>query len=126
MKKLFLLFLGWFIKKPVQEQDSVRVFQFKDRENGMKRLEVYMIEGKPWFLAIDVCDMLGLKNPSATISCLDDYEKRKITIRGKDQRREKNLINESGLYFIVIRSRKPVAKEIRKWITSTVLPSVGR
>jgi prophage antirepressor-like protein len=79
--------------------------------------------GDPWFVAKDVCDILGLTNPTMAMQALDDDERAKSDLGLKG---EINIINESGLFTLIIRSDKPEAKQFRKWITSEVLPSIRK
>lgn len=85
------------------------------------------VKGEPWFVAKDVCDILGIKNNRDSISkILDDDEKgvEKADTPGGVQ--EIGIVNESGLYSLIMRSNKPMAKVFRKWVTSEVLPSIRR
>ncbi|OOR87698.1 hypothetical protein B0181_09915, partial [Moraxella caviae] len=93
--------------------------------------------GNPWFLANDVCDILEIQNTSDAIKSLDDDEKAKLEVSpsfnlGLDYRvKEINIINESGLYILILRSRKAMQKgtvqyNFRKWVTSEVLPTIRR
>jgi len=79
-----------------------------------------------WWIAKDVCDILGLSDVNKAVSKLDDDEKliRKLFVSG--QNREVVIVNESGLYTLVLRSNKPEAKLFRKWVTSEVLPSIRK
>jgi len=81
-------------------------------------------QGEPWFVANDVCNILELSNPRMAIKGLDDDEKStvRITYGGP----ERNAINESGLYTLIVRSNKPEAKKFRKWVTSEVLPAIRK
>ena len=80
--------------------------------------------GEPWWVAKDVCDILGLSNTTMALQGLDDDEKLISTLLMSGQKRDVWLINESGLYNLILRSNKPEAKKFRKWTTSEVLPSV--
>ena len=79
--------------------------------------------GEPWFVAKDVCDILGIKNPSDAIKSLDDDERSRKNL---GRQGEANLVSESGLYSLVLRSNKPDAKRFRKWLTSEVIPSIRK
>lgn len=85
------------------------------------------IDDQPWFAAIDVCDILGYKDTSMTLQKLDDDERAKLPqkIFGVGNG-EIWLVNESGLYTLILRSSKPEAKAFRKWITSEVLPALRK
>lgn len=85
-----------------------------------------MIDGEPWFVANDVCNILGIVNSRDALSRLEDDEKGvgiTDTLGGKQ---EMNIVNESGLYNLIFQSRKPEAKKFRKWVTSEVLPSIRK
>ncbi len=82
---------------------------------------------KPWFVAKDMCEVLGISNHSDAIGGLDDDEKGEVAIADPIGRKQKTaIVYESGLYQLVFRSRKPEAKAFRKWVTSEVLPSIRK
>lgn len=95
---------------------------FTNEEFGQVR--VFTKENENWFVAKDVCNILDLSNPTVAIQNLDTDEVTKLNLGGKIG--EANLINESGLYTLIIRSRKDEAKKFRKWVTSEVLPSIRK
>lgn len=95
--------------------------------------------GEFWFVANDVCGILEVQNTTQALQSLDDDEKSKLDTTsspmfniGLDHRaREINIINESGLYALILRSRKAMQKgtvqhKFRKWVTSEVLPSIRK
>lgn len=81
---------------------------------------------EPWFVAGDICAVLGFRMPSDALRWLDDEEKGYAVVRtpGGDQR--VSTVNESGLYALIFRSRVDGAKAFRKWVTSEVLPAIRR
>ena len=83
-----------------------------------------MIGNMPWFVAKDVCEVLELSDVSMSVAKLDDGEKlvQKLFVSG--QNRDMIIVNESGLYTLIMRSNKPEARSFRKWVTSEVLPSI--
>ncbi|MFC2603872.1 MAG: BRO family protein [Treponema sp.] len=83
-----------------------------------------MIGNMPWFVAKDVCEVLELSDVSMSVAKLDDDEKlvQKLFVSG--QNRDMIIVNESGLYTLIMRSNKPEARSFRKWVTSEVLPSI--
>lgn len=88
-----------------------------------------MIDGDPWFVLADVCRVLEVNNPSQAATYLDEDEKKQVSggvISNEAYLTSGNvwLINESGLYSLILRSRKPQAKAFKKWVTSDVLPSI--
>jgi prophage antirepressor-like protein len=98
---------------------------FKNNEFGAVRV-LRDENGEPWFIAKDVCDVLGLADVSMSLKKLDEDEKliQKLFVSG--QYRNVWLINESGLYSLILRSNKPEAKKFRKWVTSEVLPAIRK
>lgn len=82
--------------------------------------------GEIWFVAADVGAVLGLTNVRASVALLDDDEKGVNTIDTPSGKQEMSIINESGLYALILRSRKPEAKRFRKWVTSEVLPAIRK
>ena len=105
------------------EQNQLMTFQFSESKQPVRNL---LIEGKPWFITKDVCDVLGIKNSRDAISTLDDDEKgvaKSDTLGGKQSL---SIISESGLYALILRSNKPYARTFRKWITSEVIPAIQK
>ena len=87
-------------------------------------------DGDPWFVAADVCAVLGIGNPSQAVSYLDDDERMivnaaLISSEGRPQDTI-GLISEAGLYSLILRSRKPEAKVFKRWVTHEVLPAIRR
>jgi anti-repressor protein len=84
-------------------------------------------DGQPWFVLADVCRVLGLSNPSMSAQRLDDDEKDALSITdpiGRDQ--TATIINESGLWSLVLTSRRAEAKAFKRWVTAEVLPTLRR
>lgn len=79
--------------------------------------------GEPWFVAKDVCDILGHSNVSMALDRLDDDERAKFNL---GRRGETNIVNEAGLYALVLGSRKPGARTFKRWVTHEVLPSIRK
>ena len=86
--------------------------------------------GEVWFVAADVCKALEILNTSDALTKLDSDEKMTIDLTegqtGRGGPKSLNIVNESGLYTLVMRSRKPEAKEFRRWVTHDVLPSLHK
>lgn len=80
--------------------------------------------GDPWFVAKDVCDILSLSNATVALQSLDDDELTKFNLGS--QNGEANIISEPGLYRLVMKSRKPEAREFQRWVTHEVLPSIRK
>jgi prophage antirepressor-like protein len=75
-----------------------------------------------WWIVADVCEILGLSNPTEAIRSLDDDEK--STLRISEGGPERNIINEAGLYALIMRSTKLEAKKFKRWVTHEVLPAI--
>lgn len=89
------------------------------------------LEGEPWFVAADVCRALGLGNSSMAVSKLDDDEKMTLSLTDSHSNQRggaqmATIINEPGLYALVLSSRKPEAKAFKRWITHEVIPSIRK
>lgn len=82
--------------------------------------------GAPLFVAADVCRILGMRNASHALSDLDSDEKGIVSNDTLGGVQEVLAVTESGLYALIMRSRKPAAKNFRKWVTSEVLPSIRK
>lgn len=102
---------------------SLQVF-YNESENVSVRTKV--INGEPWFVGKDICDLLGLVNSRKSLQALDEDEKGVTNGYTLGGNQELTVINESGLYHLIFISRKPEAKSIRRWVTGTVLPSIRR
>lgn len=79
--------------------------------------------GEPWFVAKDVCDILEISNPSDALKRLDDDERSRFNL---GRQGETNIVNEAGLYSLVLGSRKPEAHEFKRWVTHEVLPQIRK
>ncbi|MEG1842546.1 MAG: Bro-N domain-containing protein [Alistipes sp.] len=87
-----------------------------------------VIKGEPWFVAKDICDVLGLVKYRDAIASLDNDEKQGCpllldTLGGKQTM---TVVSESGMYALIFQSRKPTAKVFKKWVTSEVLPAIRK
>lgn len=85
-------------------------------------IRVFNINNEPWWILADVCKILELSNPSKVSQRLDDDEKANCELGLSGG--ETNIINESGLYSVILRSDKPQAKQFKRWVTHEVLPSI--
>lgn len=97
------------------------------RKDEFGAVRAVTLKGEPWFVAADVCRALGLGNSSQAIAKLDDDEKSGVIIsdpRGREQ--VTRFISESGLYALVLSSRKPEAKAFKRWITHEVIPEIRK
>ena len=83
-------------------------------------------DGDPWFVAKDVCDALGIANSRDAIARLDDDEKGVGLTDTLGGSQEMAIVNESGFYNLVLRSRKPEARAFKRWVTHEVIPAIRR
>ena len=94
---------------------------FKNEEFGEVRS--LKIGDEPWFVASDVCKALDISNPTIATQRLDNDERSKFNL---GRQGEANIINEYGLYNLILASRKPEAKQFKRWITHEVIPSIRK
>lgn len=94
---------------------------FNNSEFG--EIRAIKINNEPWFVATDVCESLGLSNPTVAVNRLDEDERSKFNL---GRQGEANVINEYGLYNLILSSRKKGAKEFKRWITHEVIPSIRK
>lgn len=99
--------------------NEIRKFDFK----GASLRTLTDEAGEPWFVAKDVCDILEISNPSDALKRLDDDERSRFNL---GRQGETNIVNEAGLYVLVLGSRKPEAHEFKRWVTHDVLPQIRR
>jgi anti-repressor protein len=92
-------------------------FNFNDRQ-----VRVVMIDDEPWFVAADICRVLEVGNPSQALTRLDEDEVTLISNEGRNS----NVVSESGLYSLILGSRKPEAKVFKRWITHEVIPEIRK
>ncbi|MDR0215906.1 MAG: Bro-N domain-containing protein [Comamonas sp.] len=94
---------------------------------GTHAVRIIVRDGQPWFVASDVCAALGYVNTSKAVADhLDDDERSHEQLDRSRMGSKAVIINESGLYALVLRSRKPEARKFAKWVTGEVLPSIRK
>jgi anti-repressor protein len=99
-----------------------KVFNYQERP-----VRTILKDGEPWFVAKDVCEVLEHSNHKVAISRLDEDEVSKVYLTdalGREQ--ETSIINEAGLYSLILSSNKPEAKAFKRWITHEVIPSIRK
>lgn len=102
---------------------AIAPFDFEDHS-----VRVKLVDGAPWFCARDVGQCLGLGSRQATsyaVSQLDDADRRQVQLDGSGGQ-AMSCVSESGLYAMIMQSRKPEAKRFQRWVTSEVLPSIRK
>lgn len=98
---------------------------FNNEQFGQVR--VITKDGEPWFVGKDVAEILGYANTRDALSKHVDLEdKSDVAIHDGSQNRTMTIINESGLYSLILGSKLPSAKKFKKWVTSDVLPSIRK
>lgn len=102
---------------------ELMVFNFTQSNTPVRSL---IINDAPWVVAKDVCDVLELSRTNDALRKLDEDEKLMRIVSASGQRREMWLVNESGMYALIMRSNKPQAKAFRKWVTNEVLPQIRK
>lgn len=114
-----------FGEEIVMGDNSTNVVPFNFGEQQVRTL---LIAGEPWFVAADVCRVLEVGNTTQAVQALDEDERSMFNI---GRQGNANLVNESGLYTLILRSRDAVKKgskphAFRKWVTAEVLPSIRK
>jgi len=89
-----------------------------------KEVRTIMKDGEPWWVLEAVCDALQIQNATDVAKRLDEDEVTRFNLGGLS--RETNIVSESGLYKVIIRSDKPESKEFRRWVTHEVLPTIRK
>lgn len=97
---------------------------FKNTEFG--EIRTTQINGEPWFVAADVCKALDIARTSDAVSRLDEDEKGTVSTDTLGGKQNLLAINESGLYSLVLGSRKPEARQFKRWITHDVIPTIRK
>lgn len=102
--------------------NEVQLFNFESHE-----VRSLLLNNEPWFVGKDVADVLGYQNGSRDITRHVDEEDRQNYQNGTfDSPRGMTIINESGLYSLVLSSKLPSAKKFKRWVTSEVLPALRK
>ncbi|CAK7192253.1 hypothetical protein COMNV_00444 [Commensalibacter sp. Nvir] len=104
-----------------QISNSILSFNF-DNAN----VRVIDKNNEPWFVLKDICNVLDISKYRDASSRLDDDERGSVRLDTPGGKQEITVINESGLYSLILRSQKPEAKRFKKWVTAEVLPSIRK
>ncbi len=100
---------------------QLTVFNYSDIE-----IRTVLIEEQPWFVGRDVCAVLDIAKPENSLASLDDDERGTHTVGTPGGQQQMTIINEPGLYSLILRSRKPEAKAFKRWVTHEVLPAIRK
>ena len=104
--------------------NELQVFSYEGSE-----IRTVQLSGEPWWVLKDICNVLELSNPSVIADRLDEDEKAKVEPKqylGSRSNEPATVISESGLYNVILLSRKPEAKKFKRWITHEVLPTIRK
>lgn len=104
--------------RDMNSKNELTIFNY-----GLNKVRTIIKDGLPWFVLKDVCDVLELRNATQVADRLEDDERSMLNI---GRQGNINIINESGLYNVILRSDKPEAKRFKRWITHEVLPSIRK
>ncbi len=112
-----------FIMNPstIPSNKEMQLFNFESHQ-----VRTIIIDGEIWFLAKDIAQILDFRSANDMTRLLDDDEKGAHNMRTPGGDQEMTIINESGLYSCILRSRKPQAKTFKRWVTHEVLPSIRK
>lgn len=101
--------------------EALMVLKFKNNE-----VRTVRINDEPWWVAKDVCNVLEIKNVSDAVDRLDSDERGIVSNDTPSGTQEMLIVNEQGLYSLILGSKKPEAKEFKRWVTHEVLPSLRK
>lgn len=101
--------------------NDMQIFSYQD-----KPVRTVQKDGEPWFVLKDVCDVLGLAKPSNVATRLDDDEKGACLMGTPSGQQNMVVVNEPGLYKVILRSDKPEAKGLMRFVTHEILPALRK
>ncbi len=94
--------------------------------NELGEVRTVIKNGEAWFITKDVCNVLEISKHRDAIARLDEEDRGSVLVDTLGGKQTTSTINESGLYSLIMTSRKPEAKKFKKWVTSEVLPSIRK
>lgn len=100
-------------------ENNMQIFQ----NEKFGKIRTLNLNGEPWFAAVDVCIALDLSNPTIVVSRLDEDERAKFNL---GRQGDATIVNEPGLYTLILSSLKPEAKAFKRWIAHEVIPSIRK
>lgn len=112
-----------YAAKKFNKMSQLQTIPFRFQEN---ELNVIQLNDEPWFMAKEVASILDYRNTNDATRILDEDEKGTHLMRTLGGIQEISIINESGLYSLILRSKKPEAKQFKRWVTHEVLPSIRK
>lgn len=99
--------------------NSLQLFEYSGHH-----VRTVLLDGQPGFVAADICSILDIGRPQDATRYLDDDEKGRCLVDTPSGQQQMTVVNEPGMYSLVLRSRKPEAKNFKRWITHEVLPQI--
>lgn len=111
---------------PLPEAGACSMSAIAAFDFGGVEVRTVIIDDEPWFVLADICRVLGLSSPTMVASRIHEADLSQTEVSSGGQRRLVTIVNESGMYEVVIRSDKPEAAKFRRWVTSDVLPSIRK
>jgi anti-repressor protein len=106
---------------PAGANQALQIFNFDGGD-----VRVVLVDGQPWWVASDVAGVLAVGRAHDAVRRLDDDEKGTVTIRTPGGPQNLATVSESGLYAMILTSRKPEAKRFKRWVTGEVLPALRK
>lgn len=103
--------------------NAIEVFDFPTTGQSVR---TPLVNGEPWFVARDVCDVLGIGQTGDALRTLEDDERGMATIHTPGGPQQMAIVSEAGLYSLILRSRKSEAKAFKRWVTHEVLPAIRK
>lgn len=91
-----------------------------------RQVRTVQVDGEPWFVAADVCAVLGISKYRDAVAQLDPSERASATVDTLGGPQSMTIVNESGVYSLTFVSRKPEARQFMRWVTSEVLPAIRK
>lgn len=104
-----------------QQRQNIKSFDYHGQE-----VRTVEMNGQPWFVAADVCNVLEISNSRDAVARLDEDEKGVALTDTPGGKQKTAIVSESGLYSLTLGSRKPEAKQFKRWITHEVIPSIRK
>ncbi|MNW52735.1 hypothetical protein D3C74_302670 [compost metagenome] len=101
--------------------NDLQIFKFNSSD-----VRVVFKNGEPWWVAKDICDVLEISNSRDALTRIDDDEKGVVSTDTLGGEQQITAVNEPGLYSLILGSRKPEAKEFKRWVTHEVIPSIRK
>lgn len=101
--------------------NELSIFNYQENE-----VRTVTANGEPWFVAADICNILEISNTTRATDGLDNDEKGLHTVNTPGGNQQVSIVNEPGLYSLILRSRKPEAKAFKRWITHEVIPTIRK